>query len=111
MYFTTNQFRELAFCGPHNKPHVARGSGKHYHIRFDPKLGHGTYAICCIPCVCTKYTYTLDKPWDTYVTPHQQPYYQPVKDFSKCTVLGSNNYNNIIFSHKETSSEEIDKNN
>ena len=42
---TTNQFPLFSFCGSHNKPHGAHGLGKHYHISFDPKLGHGTYAI------------------------------------------------------------------
>ena len=38
MYCNKNQFPELPFCGPHSKPHGARGLGKHYHLRFDPKL-------------------------------------------------------------------------
>ena len=41
MYCGTNQFPELPFCGPHTKPHGARGLSKHYHLRFDTKLGHG----------------------------------------------------------------------
>ena len=39
MYCNTNQFPALPFCGPHSKPHGARGLGKHYHLRYDPKLG------------------------------------------------------------------------
>ena len=34
MYCNTNQFPTLQFCGPHSKPHGARGLGKHYHLRF-----------------------------------------------------------------------------
>ena len=41
MYWDTNQFPTLKFCGSHPKPHGARGLSKHYHLRFDPKLGHG----------------------------------------------------------------------
>ena len=41
MYCNTNQFPTLPFCGPHSKPHGARGLRKHYHLRFDPKLGMG----------------------------------------------------------------------
>ena len=48
MYCNTNQFPTLPFCGPHSKPHGARGLGKHYHLRFDPKLGMGKCAILLI---------------------------------------------------------------
>ena len=41
MYCNKNKFPTLPFCGPHSKPHGARGLGKHYHLRFDPKLGMG----------------------------------------------------------------------
>ena len=51
MYCNTNQFPTLPFCGSHSKPHVARGLGKHYHLRFDPKLGMGKCAIRLIPCL------------------------------------------------------------
>ena len=45
MYCNTNKFSELTFCGPHSKPHGARGLGKNYHFRFDPKLDMGKCAI------------------------------------------------------------------
>ena len=51
MYCNKNQFPALPFCGPHSKPHGARGIGKHYHLRFDPKLGMGECAICRIPYI------------------------------------------------------------
>ena len=51
------------FCGPHSNPHGARGLSKHYHLRFDPKLGNGICAICRIPCACVACTSMLDKPW------------------------------------------------
>ena len=41
MYCNKNQFPALQFCGAHSKPHVTRGLSKHYHLRFDPKLGSG----------------------------------------------------------------------
>ena len=63
MYCNTNQFPTLVFCGPHSKPHGARGLLKHYHLRFDPKLGMGKCAIRRIPCVCVACTSMLDKPW------------------------------------------------
>ena len=63
MYCNTNQFPELPFCGPHSKPHVARGLSKNYHLRFDPKPGMGVCAICHIPCACVACTSMLDKPW------------------------------------------------
>ena len=50
MYCNTNQFPALPLCGPYSKPHGARGIGKHYRFRFDPKLGMGECAICRIPC-------------------------------------------------------------
>ena len=57
-----------------------------------------------------KYTSTLDKICTPAVPPHQQPYYQPVKYLTYCTVLGSfHNCNVIHFSDKVASSEDIDK--
>ena len=41
IYCNTNKFPSLPFCGPYSKPHGARGLGKHYHLRFDPKLAMG----------------------------------------------------------------------
>ena len=45
IYCNTNQLPELTFCGPYYKPHGERGLGKHYHLRFDHKLGMGVCAI------------------------------------------------------------------
>ena len=63
MYCDTNQFPELPFCGLHPKPHVARGLGKNYHLRFDPKLCHDICEIHHIPCVCVTCTSMLYPPW------------------------------------------------
>ena len=38
IYCTTNQFPELKFLGAQSKPNGVRGIGKHYQIRFYPKL-------------------------------------------------------------------------
>ena len=56
IYCNTNQLPELTFCGPYSKPHGARGMGKHYHLRFDPRLGMGVCEISFIPCVCVACT-------------------------------------------------------
>ena len=62
MYCDTNQFLELPCCGPHPKPHGARGLIKHYHLSFYPKLGHGIFAISRIPCAFVACTSMLDQP-------------------------------------------------
>ena len=59
IYCNTNQFPSLPFCGPHSKPHGTRGMSKHYHLRFDPRLGHGVCAILCIPCECVVFFLSL----------------------------------------------------
>ena len=61
IYCNMNQFTALPFCVPCSKPHGARGLGKHYHLRFDTKLGMGVCAICRIPCACDSCTSMLDK--------------------------------------------------
>ena len=45
MYCDTNRFPTLTFCGSYPKPLGERGIINHYHLRFDPKLGHGICAI------------------------------------------------------------------
>ena len=52
IYCNTNQFPELPFSGPHSKPHSTRETSKHYHLRFDRKLGNGVHAIFRITCAC-----------------------------------------------------------
>ena len=59
MYCNKNQFPTLPSCGPHSKPHGARGLGKNYNLRFDPKLGMGKCAIRRIPCACVACTSIL----------------------------------------------------
>ena len=63
IYCATNQFTELQFIGPHNKPYGVRRLCKNYHMHFDPKLGHVKCTICGIPCDCTLCTSIMDQPW------------------------------------------------
>ena len=110
IYCNTNQFPAWTFCGPYYKPHGARGLSKHYHFRFDPKLGNGICAICRIPCSCVACTSMLDKPWIFGIPPYEQERYKPV---TKCTywpVLGYFKYWNIILlSQKSTPSDTFDE--
>ena len=62
IYCNTNQLPALTLCGPHSKPHGARGLSKNYHFRFDPKLAMEECAIRRIPCACVACTSMLDKP-------------------------------------------------
>ena len=68
IYCNTKELIELPFCGPHYKPHGARGLSKNYHLRFDPKLGNGVCAIFCIPCTCVACTSILEKTLDIWYT-------------------------------------------
>ena len=63
MYCDTNQFPVLPFCGPHPKPRGERGLSKHYHLRFDPNIGHYICAIHRIPCAYVSCTSMLVQPW------------------------------------------------
>ena len=82
MYCNKNKFPALPFCGPHSKPHGARALSKHYHLRFDPKLGNGVCSIRLIPCACVACTSMLDKPWISGIPSYEQQCYNPV---TKCT--------------------------
>ena len=101
MYCNKNQFSAVSFCGPNSKPHGARELSKHYHFRFDPKLGNCICAILRIPCPCVACTSMLYKPWIYGIPLDEQECYKPV---TKCTywpVLGSfNDWNIIQFSQK-----------
>ena len=72
MYCDTNQFPTLTFCGPHIKTHGARGLSKHYHLRFDQKIGHGICAIRRITFTYVSYTSMLDQPWISGITSNKQ---------------------------------------
>ena len=60
MYCEINQFPESQFIGPHNKPHGVHGLGKHYNMRFDPKLDHGLCTIHHISCAYPQCTSIID---------------------------------------------------
>ena len=110
MYCNNNQFPTLPFCGPHFKPHSARGLGKHYHLRFDTKLGMGKFAICRIPCACVACTSILEKPWISGISSDKQERYKPATKCTYWTVLGAfNNWNIIELSSKSTSSDTFDE--
>ena len=96
MYCDTNQLSELPFCGPHPKPHGARGLSKHYHLRFDPNLGYGICAIFRIQCACVGCTSMLGKPWIPGITSTKQARYQPVTNYTYWPFLGSYKNCNII---------------
>ena len=110
MYCNTSQLTELPFCGPHSKPHEARGLSKHHHLCFDTKLGMGICTILRIPCACVAFTSMLEKPWISGIPLDEQERYRP---FTKCTywpVLGSfNNWNIIQLSHKSTPFDTFDE--
>ena len=63
MYCDTNKLPKSPFFGSHPKHHGSRGLSKHYHLRFDTKLGHGIFAILRIPCACIGCTSILYKPY------------------------------------------------
>ena len=77
-----SQFLELSFCGPHAKPHGARGLSKNYHLGLDPKLGHGTCEMRRISCACISCTTMLNTQWDYDIEPNKQTRYQPVVEFT-----------------------------
>ena len=78
IYCEINQFPELPFCVPYSKPRGAGGLSKHYHLRFDPKLGNGLCTIRHISCDFVVCTSMLDKLWISGITPDEQEHYKPV---------------------------------
>ena len=103
MYCDTNQLPALPFCGPHPKPHGARGLIKHYNLRFNPKLGHGIFEILRIQCACVEYTSMLNNPWTSGITSKKMARYEPVTNCKYWPVLGSyKNWNIIKLTPKST---------
>ena len=78
MYCNTNKLIALSFCGPHYKPHGARGLSKHNHLRFDPKIGNGVCEILHIPCACVACTSMIYKPQISGIPSDEQDCYKPV---------------------------------
>ena len=110
MYCNTNQFPALPLCGPHSKPHGARGIGNHWHLCLDTKLAMGECANRRIPCACVACTPLLDKPWISCISSDKQERYKPVTKCTYWTVLGAfNNWNIIQLSSKSTSSDVFDE--
>ena len=96
IYCNTNKFPALPFYIPHYKLHGARVLGKHYHLRFDPKLGNGVCEIHRIPCACVACTSMLYKSWISGIPSDEQERYKPVTKCTYLPVLGSLNNCNII---------------
>ena len=110
MYFNTNKLPALPFCGPHSKPHCARGLSTHYHFRFDQKLGNGLCAVLRIPCDCVACTAMLYKSCIYSIPSYEKERYKPVTKCNYWTVLGSfNNWNIIIVSQKSNTSDAFDE--
>ena len=78
IYCNTHQFPALPFCGPNSKPYGERGFIKHYHFRFDPKLGNSVCAIRRIPCAFFSCPSMLYKPWISDIPSYEHERYQPV---------------------------------
>ena len=110
MYCDTNQLPELPFCGSHPKPHGARGLSKHYHISFDPNLGHSICEICRIPCACVACTPMLYQPWIYGDQSTKQSRYQPVINCAYWPDIGPYDNCNIIHpTQKSIPSEAFDE--
>ena len=110
MYCNTHKSPELLFSSPHSKPHGARGLSKHYHLRFDQKLGTGVCAIIRTPCACVACTSMLDKHWIYGISSDKQERYKPVIKYTYWPVVGVfNNWNIILLSSKSTSSYTFDE--
>ena len=78
MYCNTNKLPEISFCGPNSKPRGARGLSKYYHLRFDPKLAMGIFAIFRIPWACVTCISMLENPWIPGIPSDKQEHYKPV---------------------------------
>ena len=110
IYCNTNQLPALPFCGPHSKPHGKRGLSKHYHFRFDTKLGNDVCEILHITCACVACTSMIDKPWISGIPPDEQQRYKPATKFTYWPVLGSfNNWNIIQLSQNSTPYDTFDE--
>ena len=96
MYCNTKKSPELKCCGPHPKPHGARGLSKNYHLRFYPKLGHGICAIRRITCDYIACTSMIYQPWIYGIPSKKKSQYQPVINFNYRPVISSYNNWNII---------------
>ena len=96
MYYDTKKIPELPFCGPYPKTHGERGLSKSYHLRFDPKLGHGICVIHRIPCACVACISMLEQSCIYGIPSKKQARHQPVTDCTYRPVLGSYKHWNII---------------
>ena len=110
IYCNKNQITALNVCSPYYKPHGARGLSKHYHLRFDPKLGMGKCEIRRIPCACVACTSMLDKPSISGIPSDKQEHYKPVTNCTYWPLIGySNNWNMIQLSKKSSPYDAFDE--
>ena len=110
MYCDTNQFPTLPFCVSHPKPQGEKGLSMHYHLRFDPNIGHVICAIRHIPCAFVACTSMMYKPWIYVIDSKKQARYQPVTNCIYWPFLGSyNNWNIIELTPKSTPFEAFDE--
>ena len=92
-----------------SKSSWSKGGGKHYHLRFDPNIGHGICVIWRIPCVCVSCTSMLDKPWISGVQSTKKARYQPVINCTYWPVMCPyKNWNIIHLTPKSIPSEAFD---
>ena len=85
----------------HTAKLMARGLGKHHHLRFDPKLDNGVYEILHIPCACVACISMLGKPWISGIPSDKKDCYKPVSNWTYWPVLGPlKNWNIIQLSQK-----------
>ena len=102
--------QHLPFCGSHPKPHGARGLSNHYHLCFDPNIGHGICEIRRIQCACVACKSMLDQPWISGTQSKNQARYQTVINCTYWPVMGSyNNCNIIHLTTKSIPSEAFDE--
>ena len=80
MLCNKTQFPSLQLFCPHTKPHGVRGLGKHYHMRFDPNLGHVTFTIRQISCAYDVCMLMLDKTRVHGLPLQNKLQYQPVTE-------------------------------
>ena len=108
-YCHKNQIPELLLYGTNSKPHSTRWLSKHYHLRFDPKIGNVICKILRIQCAYAACTSMLDKHCIFGITSDEEELYKPVNKCNCWPVLGSfKNWNIIPLSQKSTPSDAFD---
>ena len=76
--WTNSKCPKLSIANGRNEVYGSGTVLSHYHYRFDPRIGHGKFAMRRIPCLCKHCLDTLDKEWIPGVCPKDQPCYAPI---------------------------------